>query len=105
MDRQRDAEKTGRTGQGGDKGGKDKKKGDKKDFLGPFDPDMQPEDFDDGQQFAGETEEEARKRREEGGKSKRPEEIQVQKGGIPRTQRAGVQTEDNGKQARGGLAI
>jgi hypothetical protein len=63
------------------------------------------EEVDSGTTFAGETEEEARLRREAGGKSKRPEEIRVQQGGMQGTQTAGVQTEGNGKQTRGGLAI
>jgi hypothetical protein len=82
---------------------------DKKKQDGPFDPDINPDPEvggdDAGIIFAGETEEEARKRRAEGGKSKRPEEIRVQQGGLQGTGNAGVQTEENGRQTRGGLAI
>lgn len=77
----------------------------KKKGLGPFDELLDEGLEDSGTTFAGETEEEARLRREAGGKSKRPEEIRVQQGGMLGSQTAGVQTEGNGKQTRGGLAI
>lgn len=87
----------------GDRKNKESKDG--KDSI--LDPDLDPEvgGDDAGQTYAGETEEEARKRREEGNKSKRPEEIRVQQGGLQGSQNAGIQTEEDSRSTRGGLAI